>query len=1075
MLMPKNILIEVSAVNPDTKLINVVRMSAAHATAEGIFVDGKVWVPAITGEPEYQVGYWGEGRTQALTVSYGQVDLIVSAELQNKHWGKLDFDGADATIWVGEMGAPFSAYKQRYLGKVGPFVEGDSRTARFSLLGAEAQLTRQLLDRTYAGTGGVEGPSTMLGTLKPISFGECTNVAPVLMDSVRFIYQVNAYAPTPINAVFSSALTLGPPVTNATSYAALAALTLKPGQWATCTSAGMFRLGGDPGNGKITADIGTPMTATAIAGELVKRSGILPARIAPSFTTGTRVSSLYKTENATIGDLVRQYAFEASRLLITDSKGVLHLAPNNSTKAPGKLASDGSARPFVRPDTIVLEAPASPSWKVVIGHTPVWTVHSAAEISPAVYAEGADLLALIAAAKAAKDRADAASAGASLALLRIDDAIKDGILDRIEKRFWLTEFETATAEAQTIVSDGRARALNTEAQALADAFAALDSYLGTLDPALTDLTRDTPINGPTFKARFAAYYGARQDVLNALARIAKTEAGQPTSVAELNPVDGAKLEEAVKDAQNAIIGVDKVRTQLPDLVGPLLLTPIDNLSALHLTGSSATLKASKALSDKNAVAITQLGTRVDETGAVIAEQVTQLTSRIEKGEDTIEAGFLEVNRTIANTKEALAESVVLTIAKYGESASASMVEERRVRASKDQALAEDIEQMAVELTTDFGDKLTGQINDVKQIIADENGIIGTRIEELGVKLVEDVAGEKLAREAAIQTVEKAIIDGDGVTAGRIDTISSSYDALNRYVGDVAGSVEGANGRIDAVYGVIQTTQETSANANEARAQEIRNLQSSLDGMNYAQLQQEFNTYASKVDGIGAEYTLKVQTMQNGERVVAGMGIAIENGVSAISFLTDSFRIATPGTNETKQVFYADGEGIYMPNVRVDKLAANSITINEIAPGLSRSPRYTAGDIMIPGYEITVIETPFFSVGFNNDATGATENGSSLATLSFTHDGSQVVDTAADIRVYVDTGGGYQLLRTSRSGIATKDGNTVWSLKFTDTIAITASGAARVRITAQGVPFGNSPRNSGTYARSPEINIISIGR
>nr|WP_274705413.1 DUF1983 domain-containing protein [Sphingomonas sp. H160509] len=61
-------------------------------------------------------------------------------------------------------------------------------------------------------------------------------------------------------------------------------------------------------------------------------------------------------------------------------------------------------------------------------------------------------------------------------------------------------------------------------------------------------------------------------------------------------------------------------------------------------------------------------------------------------------------------------------------------------------------------------------------------------------------------------------------------------------------------------------------------------------MNYAQLQENFSTYASKVDGIGAEYTLKVQTTQNGEKYIAGMGIAIENGVSAINFLADSFRI-----------------------------------------------------------------------------------------------------------------------------------------------------------------------------------------
>ncbi|MDD1452631.1 hypothetical protein NHF48_019640 [Sphingomonas sp. H160509] len=116
------------------------------------------------------------------------------------------------------------------------------------------------------------------------------------------------------------------------------------------------------------------------------------------------------------------------------------------------------------PDTIALEAPASPSWKVVIGHTPVWAVHSATEISPAIYAEGADLLALIAAAKAAKERAEAARASSLLAIKRLDDAVKDSILDRTEKRALLTEYEAITAEAQGIVAEARARGLNADAQ-----------------------------------------------------------------------------------------------------------------------------------------------------------------------------------------------------------------------------------------------------------------------------------------------------------------------------------------------------------------------------------------------------------------------------------------------------------------------------------------------------------------------------------------------------------------------------------------------------------------------------------
>ena len=71
------------------------------------------------------------------------------------------------------------------------------------------------------------------------------------------------------------------------------------------------------------------------------------------------------------------------------------------------------------------------------------------------------------------------------------------------------------------------------------------------------------------------------------------------------------------------------------------------------------------------------------------------------------------------------------------------------------------------------------------------------------------------------------------------------------------------------------------------------------------------------------WTLKVQTDQNGEKYVAGIGLAVENGVSAFAVSADTFKLVTPGNNP-KQLFYADASGVYMPDVRVDKLKAGAI-------------------------------------------------------------------------------------------------------------------------------------------------------
>lgn len=539
----RNLIVEISAINPTDKSISVVRMASIFANSKGVQLDGKTWLPVITAEPEFSLSYWSEGRAQPLSISYGQISFELNKG--NRAWTKLDFDGCDATMWVGELGAAFASYSRIWTGKTGPLVRQSSREASISLLGQEAILDTPLLKQSYQGTGGLEGPSTMLGKLKPISFGQCTNVAPVLIDPVKFIYQVNAYEPTLINAVYSSALTLGPSKGNAADYTNLATTTLAPGEWATCTNSGLFRLGGDPGSAKITADIGTPDTTAGVARKLVKIAGLLEALIGPSFNAGTRAYSLYKSDDANIGDLVREAAFAGSRLLIFDSTGMAHLAPIVSTKSPGTLSEDGSTLPLVNGDSIVPATPASPSWRVRIGHTPVFATHSANEISPAVATQGADLTAARAAADAAIDRADKAQADASLALTRLDATVADGILDRAEKRLWIARMEAITAERSGLQAEGTAQGLSVTAYL--NAFNALSTYLGSLTPLYTDTSADTPIDGTIFKQRFVDYDTSKQNLVNALANKAAQTANytqvtnRPTNLSGINAAEGAKL------------------------------------------------------------------------------------------------------------------------------------------------------------------------------------------------------------------------------------------------------------------------------------------------------------------------------------------------------------------------------------------------------------------------------------------------------------------------------------------------------------------------------------------------------
>lgn len=376
--------------------------------------------------------------------------------------------------------------------------------------------------------------------------------------------------------------------------------------------------------------------------------------------------------------------------------------------------------------------------------------------------------------------------------------------------------------------------------------------------------------------------------------------GKPADNATVGAPNGTVIgTRPVEDVLNDLDGLKGGREQLPDLITSKLQKPIDDLAALNLTYGSSVAKASKALSANNLVAIRKLETRILEDGTKIAEDILELTSRIDDTDAVVEAGLREVRQTITDQESATSEEIDTKIANFGRDVSAWQVEEQRVRSEQDQALAESINEMGVRV----GDT-EGRIAEIESIVADEDGATAESVRELGVRLD--------AAEGAIRTVEKATTDGDKANADRIDTISSSVEGIT-----------GPGGALSTISGTLQTLQQTQADENDARVREITTLQSKLGDSDVASLEEKLETTASKVDGLGAQYTLKLQVEQDGQLVVAGGGIAIENGVSSISWLADSFRVMTPGASP-RQVFYADANGLLAPELTVGRLTYGAL-------------------------------------------------------------------------------------------------------------------------------------------------------
>lgn len=106
----------------------------------------------------------------------------------------------------------------------------------------------------YDGTESVSFPASNIGRVKPLCFGRCRNITPVLIDSANLVYQVNDGLISDVIAVYDKGVAL-------TEVAGVPGA----GQYSQDLAAGTFRLGGLPA-GEVTADVdGVVETATFLA------------------------------------------------------------------------------------------------------------------------------------------------------------------------------------------------------------------------------------------------------------------------------------------------------------------------------------------------------------------------------------------------------------------------------------------------------------------------------------------------------------------------------------------------------------------------------------------------------------------------------------------------------------------------------------------------------------------------------------------------------------------------------------------------------------------------------------------
>ncbi|MPT48244.1 MAG: hypothetical protein E2598_07450 [Sphingobium sp.] len=348
-------------------------------------LDGETWWPAIARLPVLRYDFFDGSFGGDIIAPTGEMQVHIGAV---PGLPALSLHDARVRLWRGPLGGAWSDFILRFDGRVKDQPSVSDGMAAISIGVDDVWLDEPLL-RTYAGTGGAEGPEDIKGTVKPLIFGVMRYVSATLIDPVDNIYQINDGPINGADTAMDRLVRFSLPMANHASFAALKAATVPSGRWATALAGGYVRMGAAP-DGLLTfharGDNGG-------AGGWVRKAGAIIGRIAEIRGASARVNAasllaldaacpwnltVAVREQTTARDVILSVAQSINAVPVIDWLGQLHVLPVRIGAAGGVLASDGSALPPVA--SVEQMAVSAPYWRLAQQAVLTQTVHNASDI-----------------------------------------------------------------------------------------------------------------------------------------------------------------------------------------------------------------------------------------------------------------------------------------------------------------------------------------------------------------------------------------------------------------------------------------------------------------------------------------------------------------------------------------------------------------------------------------------------------------------------------------------------------------------------------------------------------------------
>lgn len=241
----------------------------------------------------------------------------------------------------------------------------------------------------YEGTGGLEGGDDLEGTVKPVVYGQCLNISPVLVDAGNLVYQIHDGTMSSVDAVYDKGVAL----TDGGDVADITIATPSAGQFVTQLSGGYIKLGSTP-SGRITADF----KGDASGSGYVNKSGDIAERIITTKLGSKSLSSaevdsgalnaldntidgiigLYLTDRTTALDILNSVINPVQAYWTFTRQGLFTVGviDNPSASAVYTIGEDQ----IVSYECLRV---INPSWRLTVGYAQNWTAQTLDDVAAA--------------------------------------------------------------------------------------------------------------------------------------------------------------------------------------------------------------------------------------------------------------------------------------------------------------------------------------------------------------------------------------------------------------------------------------------------------------------------------------------------------------------------------------------------------------------------------------------------------------------------------------------------------------------------------------------------------------------